>query len=106
MARSWGPGKACGKSMTSRSGPVTACTSGVTRWLISISISVAPADLRTATCRTWAGPEELTGTRVIVIVGPGVGVGTGSGAVVITAARTGLEGTEERTGTGTAAAEG
>src|SRR5215469_10977887 len=60
MARSAGPGKDSGKSTTKRSGPVTACTDGETRWLVSISISVAPPTFNTSTRRTCAaGPDPL-----------------------------------------------
>src|SRR5205807_10065856 len=51
MARSCGPGKDSGKSTTNRSGPVTACTAGATRWLVSISISLAPPTFSTDTWR-------------------------------------------------------
>src|SRR5579862_1692590 len=66
-ARNCGPGNDPGKSSTRRSGPAMSCVAGTTRWLVSISISMAPPDLSRATLRICAGPE-------------GAGAGGGAGA--------------------------
>src|SRR4029077_14197310 len=62
---------------------VTACTAGATRWLVSISISVAPPTFSTATWRICAvGPEPVR-----------AGVSNSMGAVFITAGVTRTVGT-------------
>src|SRR4029077_6647752 len=74
--------------MTRRSGPVTVCTAGSMRWLVSISISVASPDFKTATFLTCALPEPA-GQRETVIPATAAGAGTGLRADVVVFTETG-----------------
>ncbi len=62
-ARSSGPGTASEKSMIRRSGSVTTWVSGMTRWLVWISICRPSPDFTTATWRICAFCAVLAGVR-------------------------------------------